>query len=558
MATISGIHHVTAIGSDPSRSIAFYSGVLGLRLVKRSVNQEDPNTWHLFFGNAHGDPGTAMTVIFWPLGGAGRVGPGQFAEVALAIPPEAVGFWVDRFVRHGVRFDPPIARRTGSTPADVETAITFRDPDGLRLALVADRTAPAHRAWDSGTDIPADWALHGLHSVTSWVRKAADSVAALTNTVGFQVTGRHETTTRLTVGTGSAGQILNLREIGNFAEGAEGTGTTHHVAWTVADDAELSGIAGQLEQQGMEPSPLTDRYYFRSIYVREPDGVLHEIATSGPGLTIDEPPDRVGQSLTLPPEFESQRAWISVALPAIESSPANPAGLADRLFARFADDRPIKPERMENATMTTTLDTFHYRFHPATADPNTTTLLLLHGTGGDENSLVSLGQTLAPGAAMISPRGNVLENGAPRFFRRLAEGVLDQEDLAVRTAELADWIQVVVNEHGIDPMDMVAVGFSNGANIAASVLFRRPGVIRAAVLLSPMLPFQPESLPDLSGTSIFIGAGRQDPLVPVAQVERLEALYREAHADVTLHWDPGGHQVAMPEIEAARRFLASR
>ncbi|HEV2527058.1 MAG TPA: VOC family protein [Thermomicrobiales bacterium] len=559
MATVTGLHHVTAIGSDPARSIAFYSGVLGLRLVKRSINQEDPTTWHLFFGNAQGDPGTAMTLIFWPLGGQGRIGPGHVAEIAFAIPPDALGYWVDRLVRHGVRFDPPAARPTGGRPSDRETVITLRDPDGLRLALVADPTAPIDRAWDGAADVPVERAVRGLHSATAWVSRAAISAAVLAERLGFQVAGQHETTTRLTLGEGHAGQILNLREVGNFAEGAEGTGTMHHIAWTVSNEQDLSDIASALEAGGLEPTPVTDRYYFQSIYVREPGGVLHEVATSSPGLTIDEPAGRVGETLTLPPEHESERAWITVALPPIDEVPGNLGSeLADRLFARMDDNSLAPANSTEDTTMTIALDAFQYRFQPAPAGDSGPTLLLLHGTGGDENSLLSLGQALAPGAAIISPRGNVSENGAPRFFRRLAEGVLDQEDLAARTTELADWIPVVAAEHGVDPETIVAVGFSNGANIAASVLFRRPGVLRAAILLSPMLPFEPESLPDLSGTGVFIGAGRQDPLVPVSQVERLEALYREARADVTLHWDPGGHQVTMPEVEAARRFLASR
>jgi len=199
---------------------------------------------------------------------------------------------------------------------------------------------------------------------------------------------------------------------------------------------------------------------------------------------------------------------------------------------------------------------FTHRYDPP-ADPTSggPTLLLLHGTGGDENSLLSLGQALAPHAGMLSPRGKVSEGGAPRFFRRLAEGVLDQEDLALRTGELAEFIAAAAAEYGFDTTRVVAVGFSNGANIAASLLFRNRGVLRGAALLSPMLPFEPETLPDLKGTRIFIGAGQLDPLVPVAQVEQLASLYEAADAEVTLHWEAGGHQITMAEVEAARTWL---
>ena len=157
---------------------------------------------------------------------------------------------------------------------------------------------------------------------------------------------------------------------------------------------------------------------------------------------------------------------------------------------------------------------------------------------------------------MLSPRGKVLERGAPRFFRRLAEGVFDQEDLARRTEELARFIEAAAATYALERDGIVAVGFSNGANIAGSLLFRRPGLLRGAVLLSPMVPYEPETLPELAGTSVFIGAGRNDPIAPAAQAERLAELLRRAGADVTLHWQHGGHTVTKDELDAAQRWIA--
>lgn len=182
-------------------------------------------------------------------------------------------------------------------------------------------------------------------------------------------------------------------------------------------------------------------------------------------------------------------------------------------------------------------------------------MLLLHGTGGDENDLVPLGRALLPDAALLSPRGRVLEHGAPRFFRRLAEGVFDQQDLAARTDELAAFVRASAGSYGFAESAMVAVGFSNGANIAASLLFRHPGLLPRAVLLSPMVPFEPDPVPALRGTSVFIGAGRADPIAPPDQVERLAAILRTGGADVTVHWEPGGHGVTQTEVDAARRWL---
>ena len=199
---------------------------------------------------------------------------------------------------------------------------------------------------------------------------------------------------------------------------------------------------------------------------------------------------------------------------------------------------------------------FIHRFVPG-AEGARLTLLLLHGTGGNESDLLPLGRLLAPGAALLSPRGKVLESGMPRFFRRLAEGVFDQQDLAARTDELADWVAAAAAEYGLEAGRIVAAGFSNGANVAASMLLRRPGVLAGGVLFRAMVPFEPESLPDLGGVPVLLGAGRADPIVPADNTERLATLLRQAGANVTLDWRPGGHTLSQPEAEDAARWLAS-
>lgn len=198
---------------------------------------------------------------------------------------------------------------------------------------------------------------------------------------------------------------------------------------------------------------------------------------------------------------------------------------------------------------------FHHRFVPGTAAGEGRTLLLLHGTGGNEDDLVPLGGMLAPGAALLSPRGRVLENGMPRFFRRLAEGVFDLADLRARTGELAEWIGVATREFGIDPAKLTAVGFSNGANIAASLLLSRPGTVGAAVLFRAMLPFEPEVFPSLDGTPVYLGQGRQDPLIPAESAERLAGLLRDCGAEITLRWQPGGHQLTRADVHDAAAWL---
>ena len=199
---------------------------------------------------------------------------------------------------------------------------------------------------------------------------------------------------------------------------------------------------------------------------------------------------------------------------------------------------------------------FEHRFVPAEGeDPNT--LLLLHGTGGDENALLPLGRMLDERAAFLSPRGRVLENGAPRFFRRHAEGVFDHEDLVNRTHELAEFVEAATADYGLDPARIFAVGFSNGANIAASLLLLHPGLLAGAVLLRAMVPFEPETPPDLSETPVYLAAGRSDQLVPPENTERLAELLREAGAEVTLEWQSGGHNIGRAEVEAAHDWLAN-
>jgi predicted esterase len=194
---------------------------------------------------------------------------------------------------------------------------------------------------------------------------------------------------------------------------------------------------------------------------------------------------------------------------------------------------------------------FVHRFEPAVESPVEGTLLLLHGTGGNENDLLPLGRAISPHAALLAPRGQVLEHGMPRFFRRLAEGVFDHEDLVARTHQLADFVRDRAKEHGFDANRVIAVGFSNGANIAGSLLLLRPETLAGAILLRPMVPFVPESLPKLDGRRVLVAAGQSDPIVPARQSELLAEMLRRAGAEVTLHWSPGAHGLDGSDLTAA-------
>jgi len=537
MSTVQGIHHVTAIASDPQRNLDFYVGLLGLRFVKRTVNFDDPHTYHFYFGDGDGSPGSILTFFPWPRARRGRQGTGQVAVTSFAIMPSSLGFWLERLLSHGVRYRGPTKR------GDDEQVLAFSDPDGLMLELVGHPAAAERGAWTGAHGIPAEHAIHGFHSVTLWEERGDATERLLTDTLGFRRLRSAKGTRRFTVGDGGPGRIVDIRTIGGFLPGQPGAGTVHHVAWRVPDDTAELSVRSAVVQAGYQPTPVIDRKYFKSVYFREPGGVLFEIATDAPGFAIDESADRLGEALMLPDQYESHRAEIEAVLPRIHL----PAPGTPPLFETPG------PEEVGGEALG-----FVHRYQPPSTDgelEGSVTLLLLHGTGGDEDNLIGLGRMLLPGAALLSPRGKVNENGALRFFRRIREGVFDQEDLKHRTGELAEFLERASETYSLDPTRLVAVGFSNGANIAGSLLLRRPDLLHAAILLAPMVPFEPEFQPDLRGIPVFIGAGRRDPIVPADQTERLADLLRRGGARVHVHWEDAGHEMTKGVVDAARAWL---
>ena len=199
---------------------------------------------------------------------------------------------------------------------------------------------------------------------------------------------------------------------------------------------------------------------------------------------------------------------------------------------------------------------FIHRFVPAEDKTSAEMLVVLHGTGGDENDLIGIGQAIAPGAAILSPRGNVLENGAPRFFKRLAEGVFDPEEVRSRGEELARFIRAAISTYALNPARIFALGYSNGANVASTVMFVEPGLLQGAILFRPMLVFEPDERPNLSGAGVFVSAGRMDPIVAVKSVERLVELFEASRAEVTLKWQLAGHNLLPSEVREAADWLA--
>ncbi len=305
--TTAGLHHVTAIAGDPQRNVDFYAGLLGLRLVKRTVNFDDPGTWHLYYGDETGRPGSLLTFFPWPRARRGRPGLGQVAVTQLAIPTAALGYWLERLAVAGIRYDGPVTRLPG------ERVLAFPDPDGMLLELVATDAAAALPGW--GGVVPAEHAVRGLHAATLWVADADATLRVLIEQLGHREVARYDTTVRVETGVGGPGTFVDVRAIPGFLPGMGGAGTVHHVAFRAGDDATEFALRDRLVAAGLAVTEQRDRHYFRSMYFREPGHVLFELATDEPGFAVDEAPATLGTALRLPPRFEPMRATLEATLP---------------------------------------------------------------------------------------------------------------------------------------------------------------------------------------------------------------------------------------------------
>ena len=310
MRGLGGLHHVTAIAGPAQENLDFYSGVLGMRLVKKSVNQDDPGTYHLFYADAEGHPGSDLTFFPWSQMAPRRDGHGLSTEVSLAVPPDTLSFWADRLQKYGVTPD-GIERRFG------QRVLPLADPHGLRIALVesVDATGRAFTPWEDSS-VPAERQIRGLDGARLRERELAPTTSFLTSVLGFRHVATEEGWHRYASGAGpAAGNYVDIRETPDARRGAWGVGSIHHLAWRVADESHQVQIRTRIDEAQRRPTPVIDRFWFKSVYFLEPGGVLFELATDGPGFAVDEDPAHLGSSLVLPPWLESQRAAIESMLP---------------------------------------------------------------------------------------------------------------------------------------------------------------------------------------------------------------------------------------------------
>jgi glyoxalase family protein len=297
-----GLHHVTAIAGDPQKNVDFYTTGLGLRLVKKTVNFDDPGTYHLYYGDTSGKPGTLMTFFPWRGIRPGVVGAGQSTQTAFSVPAGSLGWWHEHLTTRG--FEPRITS-TSST----EERLLVMDPDGLQIELVATHEEDPRDPWDSDLH-PAEHAIRGQHSSVVTVRDPEKTIDLLVHDLGMRVIESSGNRTRIAAGAGGPGSYVDVVGSGLAPQGVGAGGTVHHIAFRVPDQATQAMWREELSSKGHQVTEILDRNYFTSIYFREPGGVLYEIATDTPGFDVDEPLLELGRSLKLPPWLEPSREAI--------------------------------------------------------------------------------------------------------------------------------------------------------------------------------------------------------------------------------------------------------
>jgi glyoxalase family protein len=308
---IVGLHHVTAIASDPQRNLDFYSEILGLRFVKRTINFDDPGTYHFYFGDDAGSPGTILTFFPWPHARRGHAGTGEATHTAFSIPQRSISYWEQRLHEKGV-----LVERTGTRFNGAEEVLTLADPDGMKIELVAHADAP-HITAPRYADVPAEHALRGFFGVTL-LERSLDRTAETMKMLGFEAVSTDGNRTRFVSPAGAPlGNHIDVVVDPNASYGQPGAGSVHHIAYRAKNDA---AQLAWLEEIGkhLQVTPVQDRTYFHSIYFREPGGVLFELATDPPGFGLDEPEDTLGEALKIPSWLEPHRAAIEARLMPIE------------------------------------------------------------------------------------------------------------------------------------------------------------------------------------------------------------------------------------------------
>jgi len=306
---ILGIHHITAIAGNAKRNFDFYTKVLGLRFLKRTVNFDDPHTYHFYFGDEKGSAGTILTFFPWEGITPGRRGTRMATEIGYSVPASSFDFWIGRFEKHNVTYNKP-SEKFG------EPYLTFLDPDGLKLELIAAKNGDARTPWETA-DVKADVATRGFHNITLTLQNIKATADVLTDIFGYSLVDQQVNRYRYATSAIETAAIVDLVEVPGEKPGLQAGGTVHHVAFRVKDDATQMKFRQLILNKGHQITPQIDRNYFHSLYFREPGGVLFEIATDNPGFMVDESLEELGTNLKLPPQYESMREELVRVLPVL-------------------------------------------------------------------------------------------------------------------------------------------------------------------------------------------------------------------------------------------------
>lgn len=302
-----GIHHITVLAGGPQRNAEFYVNTLGMRMVKKSVNQDDPGTYHLFYGNQAATPGSSLTFFPWPHAVKGEPGTGEAVTVSFSVPKDSLDYWQQRLDQHSVKTVDPFERFGLKV-------LPFEDPDGLSLEFVFENVADAPES-SREVNVPNEHAIRGFWGTTLRLTEKESTASVLQDILGFEETDQENNITRYASEAPIGGTVLI--EVTDKQSGKNGRGIVHHVAFRAADEEQLAELRQQVQEKRLMPTEIIDRHWFKSVYYRVPAGVLFEMASDGPGYAVDEDPDHLGEKLILPPWLESKREQIENHLPEI-------------------------------------------------------------------------------------------------------------------------------------------------------------------------------------------------------------------------------------------------
>lgn len=501
----SGIHHVTLITRNVQANIDFYIGFLGLRLVKQTGGFEDGEQLHLFYGDELGSPGSLITFLVWQDGARGRIGHGQVSEIALAVPPETIGDWLTNALSRQIHVDGP-AREFG------EAVLRLRDPDGIIIKLTG-RNMPVNCPWHAA---PAR-----LHSVTL-LTEQQEQTATFLERFGYKSGPRENNILRMVSDT----DFVDIRNVTGFVPGIPGTGIADHVAFRTADLSTLKSAQKELMQLNSSPVNYHDRKYFTSLYIREPGGILIELATDEPGFTTDEIPEDLGKKLFIPHNDQERAQDLRVLMPQFS----------------LPDEERIPMRDLP----------FTHRFYTP-EQPDGSVMLLLHGTGGNEADLMPMAHRIHPHATLLGVRGRSYEEGTTRWFRRFATAQFDQVDIRSEAEAFNAFFEAIQTSYGLDPHNITVLGYSNGANFAAAVMALYPRLFHRVILCRAMLALNPAPLVDLSTTSVLTLSGKNDPYSEYAQA--LNLWLESCSAQLTNEQLDAGHSLTTQDIIRAKTWL---